>query len=293
MSKSNCPACGEIGVIKFTQNIDESLINLSSFSSRKNPELMHHELLECISCKTLFTDNPYSYESLIAKYRQASYDSNLEANYAAETYAKLSFENIKKKINNILDIGTGNGSYLIEISKFWDAKNLIGLEPSFNAAKELRSNKVKILNKSLEEFKTEIQFDLIACFQTIEHVIDPNKWLKRFSDLLSDEGLVVLTCHNNRSLVNKILGKKSPIFDIEHLQVFTKSGIKSLFERNNFEILEIYSYKNNYPLSYWVRISPIPNFIKNFILKSFWGNIMVGINVGNIFVLARKLKPII
>lgn len=293
MTKSNCPACGEFGVLKFTQNINESLINLSSFSSRKNPELMHHELLECKNCKTLFTDNPYSYESLISKYRQASYDSNLEANHAAKTYAKLSFKNVKKKINNILDIGTGNGSYLIEISKLWEAKNLIGLEPSFNAAKELQSDKVKILNKSLEEFETEVEFDLITCFQTIEHVINPNNWLKKFSDLLTEEGLVALTCHNNQSFVNKILGKKSPIFDIEHLQVFTKSGIKSLFEQNNFEILEIYSYRNDYPLSYWVRISPIPMFIKNLILKSFLGKITVGINVGNVFVLARKLKPVI
>lgn len=41
----------------------------------------------------------------------------------------------------------------------------------------------------------------------------------------SKEGSIAyLVCYDYRSFVNKILGMKSPIYDIEHLQLFSKKA---------------------------------------------------------------------
>jgi hypothetical protein len=85
------------------------------------------------------------------------------------------------------------------------------------------------------------------------------------------------------------MGKKSPIFDIEHLQIFTKKGIRNLFEKNGFEILQLDSYRNNYPLSYWIKVSPLQKKVKKVLVESNLGKLEFPLNVGNVFILARKL----
>jgi len=285
----NCPACNNEGKLKFSQNIEKDLFTNTTFSSRKNPELMHHDLYQCGNCETLFTNDPFDYDELIHEYRKAGYDSNLEAEFAARTYVKLCTKFINTKVESVLDVGTGNGSFLYELEKTWNDTKLVGLEPSLSAIKKLTTSAVEIYPHSLEEAKFDYKFDLVTCFQTIEHVINPQAWVNRFSDLLTEKGLVSITCHNHKSVVNRIMGKKSPIFDIEHLQIFTKKGIRNLFEKNGFEIIQLDSYRNNYPLSYWIKVSPLQKGIKKLLLRSNLAKIKLPINVGNIYLLGRKL----
>jgi len=289
LNQNNCPACQTQGKQRYNQNIKKELITDTTFSSRKNPELMHHELYQCKKCKTLFTNDPFGYDELISEYIKAGYDSNLEAEFAARTYAQLCTKFINTKIESVLDIGTGNGSFLHELEKIWVEAKLVGLEPSLSAIGNLRTSTVEIYPYALEEAKFDFKFDLVTCFQTMEHVINPQSWVNRFSDLLAERGLVSITCHNHQSVANRIMGRKSPIFDIEHLQIFTKAGIRTIFEKNGFEILQIESYRNIYPLSYWIKVSPLPKKIKKILLKTDLSKMEIPINVGNIFLLARKL----
>ena len=140
---NNCPICNNNNVSLYSKsNYDIKNVNDYSFSSRKNPEYMHHTLMKCNDCDILYS----------------------------------------------VDI-------------------------------ECKDDLFKLLNKS---------------------------------------GVLFIVCHSYNSIVNRILGMKSPIYDIEHLQIFSKKGIKKLFELSGFKNITIFTIFNSYPISYWTKLFPFP-----------------------------------
>jgi hypothetical protein len=86
-------------------------------------------------------------------------------------------------------------------------------------------------------------------------------------------------------LVNRMLGRRSPIIDIEHMQLFSKGSIKLLFERAYFADIRVSAFKNRYSLQYWLRLSPIPKIFKSPLSGLFscppFNKIRLRVNVGN------------
>jgi len=282
-----CPACLGAGKLKYSEKIDLNLFNSTTYASRKRPELMHYALFKCSNCKTLFTNRDVNLDELLKNYEEAGYDSALEANYAAESYVSLVRKYLPQFSGAVLDIGAGDGAFLSNAKKFF-AQKTVGIEPSNAALAKNTDQEITLIYGSFEKYAVSESFDMITCFQTIEHLNDPNTFLEKVKKHLRNNGYFVVTCHNNQSFVNKILGEKSPIFDVEHLQIFSKNGIEQLLKKSGFEIIVSRPYSNKYPLSYWARLAPIPNYIKNRIENSvFFSRISLSINVGNHFIVAK------
>jgi len=94
-------------------------------------------------------------------------------------------------------------------------------------------------------------------------------------------------CHNRLSFVNRVLRTKSPIFDIEHQQIFSKKGIVFLFQRMDMDVEYVRSFKNTYSLQYWIRLLPIPKSFRGLLehLPSVILQKKVSLNVGNIMII--------
>lgn len=284
---NNCPACLDLGKLKYPEKIDPSLFTDLTFASRKRPELMHYELYECKNCKSLFTNRDVDLINLLSSYEQADYDSNIEASFAAQTYIK----NIKKALpgfsGSVLDIGAGDGAFLSLAHKNF-AKSNLGIEPSIKAIAKCQDLNVNLIDIAIEDFQSEEKFDLVTCFQTIEHLNDPRQFIQNIKSHIKNGGYIAISCHNRLSFVNKILGEKSPIFDVEHLQVFTDKGIELLFKSLDLEIVYSKKYRNVYPLSYWIKIAPVGARIKDFVErhKQFF-SYKLYVNVGNHLIIGR------
>ena len=85
----NCPVCdATIGTTKkyLDKNYDLSKVNSYSFSSRKNPEFMCHNLVLCTNCDLVYADRPPNIDDLSKSYHNADYDSNDEAIDAAKSF---------------------------------------------------------------------------------------------------------------------------------------------------------------------------------------------------------------
>lgn len=281
-----CPACEKVGILKYPEKIEIDKITELTYASRKLPELMHYDLFECLNCETLFTNREINVKELISKYQKAEYDSNIEAKFAARTYVENIINALPNFKGSVLDIGAGDGSFLMEAKKNF-ATRILGIEPSTVAISYNTDSGIEILNTSIESFVSDEKFDLITCFQTIEHLNKPDLFLEKLKKHLSQNGYIAITCHNRNSLVNKLLKEKSPIFDIEHLQVFTKKGIENLFKKVNLNIIFSKSYKNTYPLNYWLKLFPIPSKIKSLLLNFKVFRIQIPINVGNHLIIGK------
>ena len=285
----SCPACdsNEVSSV-LPQKIDRSLLTEFSYASRKPPELMHLELWKCTKCATLYCPRPDSQTFLADEYGSAAYDSGEEAVDAAVAYA----DNLEKLVNlkdmSVLDVGAGDGAFISECHRR-GAKKIFGIEPSKaaidSASIEIQSH-LKLGTLDNVSAISE-KFDLATLFMTVEHVADPNDAFASLKNCLSTNGRIAIVCHNRLSFVNRVLRTKSPIFDIEHQQIFSKKGIVFLFQRMDMDVEYVRSFKNTYSLQYWIRLLPIPKSFRGLLehLPSVILQRKISLNVGNIMII--------
>jgi SAM-dependent methyltransferase len=292
----SCPICGspsEKSRLFLDRSIDLTRITDASFASRKLPEYMSHRLVRCADCTTIYAVEGPSPEILAAVYRDASYDSAVEAEMAATTYADILAPHVAllPRRGALLEIGTGTGVFLARMEKA-GFQTRIGIEPS-QAAIEAADPDVKPLIR--EGIFDPADFapgsiSMICCFQTLEHVPDPRKLVEDSFNLLEPGGLLALITHNADGRLNRLLGRRSPIIDIEHLQLFSPDNLRFLLQKAKFARIAIESLSNTYPLRYWLRLAPVP--MKQKILaiadSTGIGGLCVSANVGNIISTAWK-----
>lgn len=294
----SCPVCKtpyKKSKLFLREKIDPDLLSSFSYASRKNPEFMRHELMQCPNCDLVYASSPPKKNELAKAYHSSNFDSNQEANDAAYSYLK-SIKPIIKKLrskNSALEIGCGTGVFL-ELLKKEGFLVVKGIEPSTSAIKSAPKHRKSWFKKGIfnsNDFKPNT-FDLICCFMTMEHVHDPLETAINVRKLLKPGGIFVTVTHDYRNIVNKILGERSPIIDIEHMQIFSNQSIQETFKKAKFKNIKTHTFANSYKLSYWVRLTPIQKKFKekfiNIINKTFLKKIKLTINVGNTMAYGSK-----
>lgn len=272
LKKRSCPVCcsDEEKVILAESNFDISSLNGFSFASRKKPEYMHYRLVICDVCDLLYATPVPDSKWLNDGYANAQYDSQEEAQFASRTYSRQ----LSRFIHNLpdfkgaLDIGCGDGAFLERLLEL-GFSDVSGIEPSnapYQAARPEIREMIELGVFSTDSYRNR-KFSLITCFQTMEHVEEPKTLCAKSYELLKDDGAFLSVLHNYRSLSAKILGKKSPIFDIEHLQLFSINSIKYLLNEIGFRNIAVSPIFNNYTLKYWLKMLPLGKEFKNGVSK--------------------------
>ncbi len=286
-----CPVCdspSELAPIFLEANVDETRINSFSFASRKTPEFMNHKLVRCPTCDLVYVSEPPEQAELATGYRDADYDSSEEAEDAASAYLSAMrhlLETLPSR-TDALEIGTGTGA-LLEKLQITGFRRLVGLEPSMAAIADAplhRQEWIRPITFEEHEFDDH-SFDLVCCFMTLEHVLDPKELADGVLRLLRPGGAFVTVTHDCDSRVNTMLGRRSPIIDIEHMQLFSRSSIVELFARSGYERIEVEGFRNRYALRYWWRLLPLPRSVHRagaaVLRVSRLDRLKIAINVGN------------
>jgi len=293
----SCPLCGseDQSHVVAESNIDLTKLDKFAFASRKKPEYMHPRLIECPSCSLLYGSPVLSPETLADAYSNAAFDSGNEARYASRTYAREVRKIMRRlpDLNGSLDIGTGDGAFLDQLIRL-GFQNVVGVEPShapYAAAPPEIRNRIR-LDMFRPEHYTRAGFSLVTCFQTMEHLWDPLGMARAVLPLLKTGAGFVIVVHNRHALSARILGFKSPIFDIEHLQLFSFETACSLLERAGYKHVQVASLWNQYPLSYWMKLLPLPDRIKGALLSlahtSRIAKLLVPLPAGNMICVGFK-----
>ena len=293
-----CPVCycgSKEAKVFIEKNIDPTKLSQFSFSSRKEPEYMCQRLVQCPNCDLVFADQPPDENELAHAYHVAAYDSSEEASDAAAAYI-LAIQPALRKLTRrqrALEIGTGTGAFLECLLREGFTK-LIGVEPSSAAIAAAPHYRQKWIREGMfdERDFAPNSFDLICCFMTMEHVRDPKTTASAAYNLLRPGGAFVTVTHDYRSFVNRLLGRRSPIIDIEHMQLFSKQSARHLFEGVGFTDVTTNSFVSRYALRYWMRLTPLPISIKsvmcNLISKLGADKVKLGLNVGNFITTGYK-----
>jgi SAM-dependent methyltransferase len=298
MISRSCPLCGSSDTSNIFADANYTIERLDNFAfaSRKTPEFMHYRLIDCPVCDLLYANPLPSEEYLTKGYGEAAYDSSIEAHYAAATYADMLSTFIEQlpDRHGALDIGAGDGAFLeCLLERGFD--QVAGVEPS-RAPIAAARNDIKPLiregNFNTEDYVPN-SFNLVTCFQTLEHLYDPLVMTKSVYSLLKPGGAAFFICHNRRALSAKILGRKSPIFDIEHLQLFSPSSARYLLEKSGFKGIVLLQVMNRYPINYWLKLLPLSTGFKCALINAIntfgAGQLPISIPAGNIAVIGFKI----
>ena len=291
-----CPVCKGRSYAPFAeQRIDASKFGALTYASRKPPEFMRFRLVRCLACDLVYTPSPPSEDFLHTAYKDAEFDSSDEAIAAAKNYALALEPHLQTMTNRnaAVDVGAGSGPLL----PFLQEKNfypVIGIEPS-KAAIDAAAPAVRPLLKE-GMFSTSMldgeHPSLICSFMTLEHIRDPGVFCTAAHGELEPGGALAVVAHNWRAPLNRILGLRSPIIDVEHLQLFSQKALSELFRRAGFESIEISPIHNSYPLRYWLRLTPLPVAAKKWLLLLFerlgLADHTFTMNVGNILAVGTK-----
>lgn len=153
----------------------------------------------------------------------------------------LDKRNLSKK--TLLDAGCGIGLASIYYSRRFKNITSVDLEThKINQAKTLaKGSLVKNINfKDVDLTKspfTKEKFNMIICFEVIEHVEDDFAMLKGFSRMLKRDGELILS-FPSKTLMSKIAQKS-----LDHVHVgYVPSDIKRMLNKLNMKIVEKYSF---------------------------------------------------
>jgi SAM-dependent methyltransferase len=258
---------------------------------------MSYRLLRCNSCCTVYAVTAPPPEALAAAYSEAAYDSTEEAALAADTY-ECALQSVIASLlqrRRALEIGTGSGSFLEKLLAA-GFNNVVGVEPSRAAIDAAKASIRPFIRQGIfieEDFAPD-SFDFVCCFQSLEHVSAPKELIESCMRLLRPGGVLALVTHDYTAPINRLLGRRSPIIDIEHLQLFCRSSLDYLLITSGFVTETIVSLVNRYPLGYWMRLAPLPGPLKKvgsqMVVSLGLSGLRIGVNVGNL--LAVGWKPV-
>ena len=329
MIQQTCAICGRNNyTVLYPENFDVNKINSRIFSARRLPDRIHYQIVKCKNCDLVYSTPILEYDKIEKLYKKSftTYDEYLEN--LKETYGYYLRQ--LKKYNNflggsrgkasanaqnfsspplvrafaernrlteskklrLLEIGCGNGFFLEEAATL--GYEVYGVEPgkkSVEKAKpEIKKNIIIDIFKP-GQFKKNF-FDVVCCFQTFDHIPNPNETLAESYKILKKDGLMLFFNHDVGAWQNKLMGEKSPIIDIEHTYLFDKQTMRKIFEKHNFKVIEVQSSFNIHHLSYWLQLFPLPDFLKlpliNFLNFIKLGKIKIKMYPGNLVIFAQK-----
>jgi SAM-dependent methyltransferase len=296
--RRDCPVCGEAAgkaSLFLKRSVDEARLTKDSFASRKIPEFMSWQLVLCGRCATVFASEAPTAEVLANAYHEADFGSVEEAGYAASVYRKSlePFLGCLKRRGLALEIGTGTGVFLDHLRQLGFGE-IVGIEPSpaaiAAAAPEVKSHiREGVFNG--DEFAPG-SASLICCFQTMEHVPDPRFVVEAAFRILEPGGMIAIVTHDYTAFINRLLGRRSPIIDIEHMQLFCPASLRYLLSASDYTQPTMKSIRNVYPLRYWLGLFPLPLPVKRAAIRTALAlrldKMPVGFDVGNLLTVSRK-----
>jgi SAM-dependent methyltransferase len=228
-----CPACG-------------------SDESHKTYEKYEIQFVVCDRCKTVYANPRPRPEQLEEYYAQsenyaywnkyifpASEGVRREKIFKPRVQSVIEIcQNLNIPTNTLLEVGAGFGIFCDELKKTGVFHRIIGVEPTPDLAQTCCDLGIEIIENPIEKVHLDNEvIDVIVNFEVIEHLFCPRDFLVKCYELLSDRGVLILTCPNSQGFDIATLGQKSSAVDNEHLNLFNINSLTILLESCGFKVI--------------------------------------------------------
>jgi SAM-dependent methyltransferase len=150
----------------------------------------------------------------------------------------------------VLDVGAAGGSFLAMARE--RGYTPLGCEPSTWMCQFAREHYALDLHPgTIFDMPVEKgSVDLLTLWDVIEHTPDPKAVLARAHELLTPEGVLVMSWPDYASLAARLLGPKWPFLLTVHLDYFTPASMTGLLGRTGFRALDYRKHWQTLELGY-------------------------------------------
>lgn len=298
--QTRCAICNTLNnaSLVYKEKLPSDGIDSEPYAPRRKRDYYHYKMVKCNTCGLVRSDPIISHNDLPKLYHDSkcTYTDVNENTPLKRTYGKYLEHLIKNfgiKRDSYLDIGCANG-FMLEKAQEFGFTNIVGVEPSHDAIERAGINiKSKIKEGMFDEnmFEPE-QFDVITFFQTFDHVTEPNKFLENCHKTLKQNGFILAINHNVNSLSAKILGERSPIFDIGHAYLYDLNTMRTIFEKNHFKVHSVFPVKNTISIGRIIQLLPTGkktfDVLEKIISKTGLESVNLPLYVGNLGIIAQR-----
>jgi SAM-dependent methyltransferase len=206
--------------------------------------------VECVKCHTVYI-NPRPTPQLLEDYYSNSEHYKYWSKYIFPQTEETRREQIfkpralqvwqyalkYKQTDRLLDIGAGYGTFCEELINLEVFQSVCAVEPSV-LSKECIKRGIETIDKPIEQVDIK-NINCITAFELIEHLYSPQDFIKKCYEILTKNGLLILTCPNVQGFDIAVLKENSDQFNPEHLNYFNPKSLSLLLENNGFEVLEV------------------------------------------------------
>ena len=161
------------------------------------------------------------------------------ARLVAEWLKKL--ETTSKGNRLFVDIGSGYAIFLQEVKRLSVFTKILGIEPEANLAKIGRDQGFSIVEKKLEAIGDgEIGADFATAFEVLEHVFNPQDFLKAARRILKPNGILMFTTLTVSGFDIQVLWEHSKsVYPPHHINLLSTQGMRELVARSGLDLVDL------------------------------------------------------
>ncbi len=214
-----------------------------------------YELTTCRRCGHAVTDPLPGPDELAALYNEAYFaahypelrpaDRGFKRRIRQEDH-RVKLVRRHKKRGRLLDVGCGRGYFLYACKPYFACtgfdittrnqdfiERYLGLDFISPAAAPVSS--------------PGLRFDVLTFWHSLEHFSDPENQLGLFTDLLAEDGILIIDVPNHEAVDAFMEGEDWPGWDLPfHCHHFTRRSLERLLARLGFEVLAANTYHCGY-----------------------------------------------
>jgi 2-polyprenyl-3-methyl-5-hydroxy-6-metoxy-1,4-benzoquinol methylase len=238
ISYTSCPLC-ESKAVKHSFTTKDYSISQESF-----------EVWKCDDCTLQFTQNVPSQEDIAPYYKSEEYisHSDTKKGIVNNLYHSVRSVMLKRKYNlvnkfakasTLLDYGCGTGYFPAYVKAQGKSVKAIEIDADARAYAKKKWN-LDIYEPSALTDGTlaNHSFSVISLWHVMEHLYHPEEYLKRFHQLLHNDGTLVIAVPNYTSLDAQHYGPEWAAYDVpRHLWHFSPASIVAFASKHGFDLL--------------------------------------------------------
>ena len=196
-----------------------------------------------------------------------------------------------RPVGKLLDLGCGEGIFLEYAEQFYCSHGVDISEFAISIArKRCSSAKFDVSNANNICLLNE-KFDIIVCFDMLEHLTDPTVVLQKCGQLLNDNGLLIISVPNISSIGQRLKGEKwHGTYDPTHVSLLSKTEWIDRIQNSGFKVIDTF-YDGLWDSPYF---SVIPKLVQDCLFKlpstlSFYLGVHPPESLGeNIYIISEK-----
>lgn len=272
LTRRPCPACGHQEIsrnisadeLRYWQEVAELRVpSTLSFIGRQRPQPSPWLWVQCPDCTLSFVALAPDESWLSEIYHKSGVTSAAMDEWAALNALRVWQQVMadRPERSSVLDFGCGRGHFL-HLLKQQDpqVQRVLGIEINTDLREQNQLSPHELVaglqteNDRQRITETPNRWSVLSAQLSLEHLMNPDLILQGLIPYLSDPSYCFFLYHDGEGFAHQILAEDSPLFDIQHLQLFNAVAMETFLARHGFQVLLDQRYCNQYPMSYWLTL---------------------------------------